>query len=226
MRRSSSGASCCMFFRMGFNAFAITDSWPTATAQLSLPAAASCFLNQHPRSNSSMHLWTTATATSNSPVNRCVPAPSAVMGAWFASKPSSPALCLVRHRAITHELQHTIAAECFSTSLTKRWSSFRLEWRIHAQFLRQGRIGHKTTQRNRPKHDSRPANQRSGRPCQLLASVSLEIRRDRADSIPIAPRSARWFSTTGFLANRTRWRHHGTCQTWCATSARLKTLCI
>ncbi len=152
---------------------------------------------------------TTATATSSSRVNHCATAPSAAMVTWFASKPSCQALCHVRRRAITHELQHTIAAECFPNSRAERWSSFRRECRIHLQFLRHCRIGRKTTQRNRPKHDSRSDNQRSGFACQLLATVSFALRRDRADSIPIAPPSARWFSTTGFLAYRSRWWHHG-----------------
>ena len=61
---------------------------------------------------------------SSSPANRCASAPSALMAAWFASKPSCRAPCHVRRRAIAHERQHTIVAECLRNSLVERRPSF------------------------------------------------------------------------------------------------------
>ena len=86
-------------------------------------------------------------------------------------------------------------------------------------------FAHQTARRNPSTPHSRPANQRPGFACPLLASVSRALRPDRADSIPIAPPSARWFSPTGFLAYRSRWRRHAAHQTRCTAPARLKTLC-
>ena len=77
-----------------------------------------------------------------------------------------------------------------------------------------------------PKPNSWPENQRHSFACLHLGSVSCALQPDCADSIPIAQRSARWFSPTGFLANRSRWSHRRPYRTQCAASARLKTLCI
>ena len=88
------------------------------------------------------------------------------------------------------------------------------------------RIARNSARRSLPKPNSWPANQRHSFACLLLASVSCALQPDCADSIPIAQRSARWFSPTGFLANRSRWRHRRPYRTQCAASARLKTLCI